>query len=375
MLQKIVATGLLLTCFIRTSAQDITAAPKPNTSTSTPVTTDNAAPPEKNSSLTFSGSADVYYRFDFAKTRMNNFTSFTNSHNSFELGMASTKLEYKHGKVSMVADLGFGKRAKEFSYNDEGTSTAIKQLFVTYAPADWIKLTAGSWATHVGYELVDPQLNRNYSMSYLFTNGPFFHTGIKADISSGKHGIMIGVANPTDLKEVPDGVINRKFLLAQYSLAVNDNTKLYFNYVGGKAPDSSRCNQFDLVVTGRLGNKLSIGYNGTVASVQQWDGAKNMSGKNWWGSALYLSVDPKDWFGITLRGEYFNDEKQLKVFSAAPEGGNIFATTLSASFKINSLVIIPEIRMDRASKQIFTGNDGAAASSAGSFLVAAVYSF
>lgn len=373
MLQKIVATGILLTCFMTSSSQDLTA--KITTPSASTQTTENPAPADKTPSFTFSGSADVYYRYGFAKTRMNNLTSFTNSHNSFELGMASVKLEYKHSKVSVVADLGFGKRAREFSYNDEGIGAAIKQLFVTYAPADWIKFTAGSWATHVGYELVDPQLNRNYSMSYMFTNGPFFHTGLKADVTAGKHGLMIGIANPTDLKSVPDGVINKKFLLAQYSLSINDNTKLYVNYVGGKAPDSSRSNQFDMVVTGKLGNKVSIGYNGTVASVRQWDGVKNVSGRSWWGSAVYLSVDPRDWFGLTIRGEYFNDEKQLKVFSSALQGGNIFATTLSANFKVGTLVVIPEIRIDRASRKIFSDSNGAPAASAGSFLVAAVYAF
>jgi hypothetical protein len=372
MLQKTFAAGILLACFIQTNSQDLAVTPtniKPLSSTA-----DNS-PPEKTPPFTFTGSADVYYRYDFAKTRANNFTSFTNSHNSFELGMASIKLEYKASKVSMVADLGFGKRATEFSYNDEGIAAAIKQLYVTYAPAEWIKFTAGSWATHVGYELVDPQLNRNYSMSYMFTNGPFFHTGVKADLTAGKHGFMIGIANPTDFKSVPDGVINRKFLLAQYSLAFNDNTKLYVNYVGGKGIDSSKSDQFDVVVTGKLSSKFGIGYNGTVASVHLWDGVKNASGKSWYGSALYLNYDPKSWLGLTLRGEYFSDENQLKVYSSAVEGGNIFATTLSANFKINSLTIIPEVRIDNASKKIFSDKNGAPTSSAGSFLLAAVFAF
>ena len=372
MLQKTFATGILLACFIRTNSQDLAVTP-PNIKP--PSTTADNSPPEKVSPLTFTGSADVYYRYDFAKTRANNFTSFTNSHNSFELGMASVKLEYKVSKVSMVADLGFGKRATEFSYNDEGIAAAIKQLYVSYAPADWIKFTAGSWATHVGYELVDPQLNRNYSMSYMFTNGPFFHTGIKADLTAGKHGFMIGIANPTDFKSVPDGVINRKFLLAQYSLAFNDNTKLYLNYVGGKGIDSTKSSQFDAVVTSKLSSKFNIGYNGTVASVHVWDGAKNASGKSWWGSALYLNFDPKAWFGLTLRGEYFSDENQLKVYSSAAEGGSIFASTLSANFKISSLTIIPELRIDNASKKIFSDKNGAPTSSARSLLVAAVYAF
>src|SRR5215203_697138 len=128
--------------------------------------------------LKVSGYVDAYYRFNFNNPSkdlepqtFNNKTSFTNSQNSFELGMASVKLEHAIGKVSMVADLGFGKRAEEFSYNDANTRFALKQLFVSYSPWKNFKLTAGSWATHVGYELVDPYANRNYSMSYLFSYG------------------------------------------------------------------------------------------------------------------------------------------------------------------------------------------------------------
>src|SRR6476469_4884834 len=157
---------------------------------------------QQTPAIAVNGSADLYYKYDFGKSRTNNLTSFTNSHNRFELGMASVKLEHKTSKVDLVADLGFGKRAQEFSYNDQGILAAIKQLYISYSPAGWLKLTAGSWATHVGYELVDAYANRNYSMSYMFTNGPFFHTGIKAEATYKKSGFMLGIANPTDFKYV-----------------------------------------------------------------------------------------------------------------------------------------------------------------------------
>src|SRR5580698_8293190 len=124
--------------------------------------TDSTAPP-KPPALSITGSADLYYRYDFGQHASNDFTSFTQSHNTFELGMATVKVEHKTDKVDMVADLGFGKRAEEFSYNDNGILAAIKQLYISYSPNAWLKLTAGSWATHVGYELVDAYANRNYS--------------------------------------------------------------------------------------------------------------------------------------------------------------------------------------------------------------------
>ena len=344
------------------------------------VVTDTTAVPaaeaeESKPSFTITGSADVYYKYDFAKTRANTYTSFTGSHNSFALGMASVKFEHKGNKVGAVLDLGFGPRAKEFSYTDDGITQAIKQLYITYSPTDWLKFSAGTWGTHVGYELLDPQLNRNYSMSYMFTNGPFSHTGVKADITKGKHGFMVGVSNATDFRIPPDGFINKKFLIAQYSLAATDNVKLYVNYVGGKNFDTSKVSQVDAVLTAKVSEKFNIGFNATVNSTQSWDGAKNADGQSWWGSALYLNVDPKPWFGLTLRGEYFNDDNQLKMFSIAPEGGSIFATTLSANFKAGGFTFIPEFRFDNASQAVFTDKDGAAKKSAGNFLLAAVYSF
>lgn len=330
----------------------------------------------KPAALLISGNADAYYRYDFAKTKSNNLTSFTNSHNSFELGMASLKMAYKTAKTEVVADLGFGKRAQEFSYNDEGILASVKQLYVSYAPKQWLKFTAGSWATHVGYELVDAPLNRNYSMSYMFTNGPFFHTGVKADVTYKTSGFMIGLANPTDYKYVPDGVLNDKFLLAQYSFAPSEGFKAYVNYVGGQNVDTSKSDQFDLVLLSKVSSKFSIGYNGTVNRTRLYKGNKVFDNtKSWWGSALYLNVDPTPTLSFTLRGEYFNDKNQMKVYSSQLAGGKVFATTLSANIKADNLTLIPEFRFDRASENIFSKSSGAAAKSAANVLIAAVYQF
>jgi len=370
MLRKIFTAIIAASSFVFTSAQ---VASIETSTTTTSKTKDE----EKESKPVFSitGSADVYTKYDFAKTKANTFTSFTGSDHSFALGMASVKFEHKTDKIGAVLDLGFGQRAKEFSYTDEGISSAIKQLYISYSPSDWLKFTAGSWATHVGYELLDPQLNRNYSMSYMFTNGPFSHTGVKADITKGKSGFMLGVSNATDFRMSPDGQINKKFLIAQYSLAASDNVKFYLNYVGGKGPDTSKVNQFDMVATAKVSDKFNIGFNATVNSTQTWSGIKNEDGKSWWGSALYLNVDPQSWFGLTLRTEYFNDNNQLKMFSAAANGGNIFATTLSANFKTGGFIFIPELRIDNASENIFVDKTGGSKKSAANFLIAAVYSF
>jgi Putative beta-barrel porin-2, OmpL-like. bbp2 len=231
----------------------------------------------------------------------------------------------------------------------------------------------GKWATHVGYELVDAAGNRNYSMSYMFTNGPFFHTGLRTDFTFGKSGFMIGVANPTDFTTTTSAT---KTLIAQFSTGTKDDKlKAYLNYQGYfgakiSNPTASHLNQLDLVVTGAVSSKFSIGYNGTVQIVKDDEANTN---KKWWGSALYLNYDPTSIFGLSWRNEYFSDQKYgLKI----PGGGaNIFASTLSANFKIDNFRIIPEFRLDNASKSIFTKSDGTFSKGTGSFLLAAVYSF
>jgi hypothetical protein len=349
---------------------------------------DSTAAAETKSNFAVSGYVDAYYRFNFSNPKkesgtFNNLTSFTNSQNSFELGMASVKLEHSMGKVGVVADLGFGTRADEFSYADKVATVdntdgsvdltskfIIKQAYLTYAPKENLKFTAGSFATHVGYELVDPYLNRNYSMSYMFSYGPFLHTGIKADLTAGKSGFMLGISNPTDLKSAN---FARKFLLGQYSYA-GDVVKFYLNYQGGTFDAQTKINQVDAVVTSAINDKFSIGYNGTVQAVKTRNdlGAKFGDSESWWGSALYLNVDPTSNIGLTLRGEYFDNKKE--VLSALPSG-SIFETTLSANFKINGLTIIPELRLDNAETATFIDRSGAMKKSTLSGLIAAVYKF
>jgi hypothetical protein len=328
----------------------------------------------KNSSFKLSGSADAYYRYNFQNPgpNYNNFTSFTNSQNSFELGMASIKVEHSIGKVGMVADLGFGRRADEFSYNDAGSRVAIKQLYVSYAPSSKAKFTLGSWGTHIGYELVDAYLNRNYSMSYMFSYGPFFHTGLKGEFTLGsKSVLMLGVVNPTDLKtasKMPKMAIG---LLA--TTTKNYKFKAYINYQGVKYNDSSRLYQGDVVLTYAFTDKFSLGYNGTLQSRQaKMSSSKWSSASSWWGSALYLNIDPKPFFGLTLRGEYLNDKKNVLGFN-----GNVFETTLSANFKIDNLTIIPELRLDNGSYEpgIFKESTGTATKTTEGFILAAIYHF
>jgi len=199
----------------------------------------------------------------------------------------------------------------------------------------------------------------------MFSFGPFSHTGIKADISlGGKSALMVGIANPSDMVTT---VAPPKFAIAQFSTASSsDKFKAYLNYQGGRYAVSSSLNQFDLVLLGTVSDKFNIGYNGTVQIRKIMDVSNS-----WWGSALYLNYDPMSSFGLTLRGEYFDDKKDVLGLDAS-----FFEATLSGNIRIGNLTIIPEFRIDNSSDDsFFEKHDGSPNKSTGTFILAGTYHF
>jgi hypothetical protein len=254
---------------------------------------------------------------------------------------------------------------------------------VSYSPSDKIKFTFGKWGTHIGYEVLDAYSNRNYSMDYMFSYGPFFHTGLRADITlSSTTAFMVGVANPTDFSTTMSGT---KVFIAQFSTGTSSGKlKAFLNYQGYggvSAPTVLNANtgyvlyknlsQVDLVVNATVSSQFGVGFNGTVQAIN--DGAS----KSWWGSALYLNYDPVSSFGLTLRGEYFDDKDGLKLFPVdGVVGSNVFDLTLSGNIKIGTLTIIPELRLDNSSQNLFLSSDGTTPTkSTFAALLAAVYKF
>src|SRR5271165_1521888 len=99
--KKIILIGLFASAICTAKA----AANAPDTAkvtTSTDVT------------LTFSGSVDTYYKYDFAG-HANIPTSFANEHNSISIGMVDLGLKKTVGNASFVGELSFGPRGQSQS--------------------------------------------------------------------------------------------------------------------------------------------------------------------------------------------------------------------------------------------------------------------
>lgn len=294
--------------------------------------------------LTIHGNMDFYYKHTFHGARQAA-TSFTGTDQRFELGMASLQLDYQYEKTGVMVDLGFGPRARDFAYTDQGAMAAIKQAYVYYEPVSGLRFSAGSWATHIGYEVLDPALNANYSMSYLFSTGPFSNTGLKAEYGVGEHHLMVGVSNPTDFRQVPDSLLNRKTIIARYSYENKSGLVLALNYSGGRQVDTADMQQIDAVAVWPVAENWTLGWNGSVV-FRKYKGKQTdveMDRQHWWGQAVYVKGRLGKKTELALREEYFADKAGI---SAAALQGSVWSTTATLNYHEGPFTLMPEIRWD-----------------------------
>lgn len=156
---------------------------------------------EKTFSL--SGTVDTYFRGNISGGNYDTApgSSFANQP-GFALGMINLVAAYEGEKVGFVADMVYGPRGVDAVFNSVGNSSIVNQLYAYWNVSDKVKLTMGNFNTFLGYEVISPAANFNYSTSYLFSYGPFSHTGLKADFTLSENtSLMLAIMNPTDATE------------------------------------------------------------------------------------------------------------------------------------------------------------------------------
>ncbi len=304
----------------------------------------------KLKNITISGTIDAYYQTyltapdDVAQSFGTSFADKT----GFALGMANLIASYNGKKTGVVADVVFGPRGESATsgYN-------LNQLYAYWSVSEATTLSIGRFNTYLGYEVISPVGNFNYSTSYLFSSGPFSHVGLKADFAlNDDFSLMLAVMNPTD---VNNNLVGGYALGAQLGYAgqflnfyYDDNEVLGFevDYTGG----------FDLSDTF---------YLGINAAYQTMDKA------GFCGAAIYPKYTFSDAFGLGLRGEYFGYHAKEGI-----DMPSVLGVTLTGSYVIEGLTIKPEIRLDSwSNNEPYLDNDSVISKSLAAITLAAIYAF
>lgn len=311
---------------------------------------------EETKKLSISGSVDAYYQTNLTTSDdlgQSFGTSFANQ-TGFALGMANIIASYEGEKTGAVADLAFGTRGLQAVGG--GSDVFINQLYAYWNVSEGTTLTLGRFNTYLGYEVISPTGNFNYSTSYLFSNGPFSHVGLKADFALGEDfSLMLAVMNATDVNNNTTGDYALGAQLGYAGQFLNfyyDNNKVLgfeVDYTGG----------FD------LSDSFFLGINAAYADAD---------GEGFMGAALYPQVAASDNFSIGLRGEFFD---WLSDTNTTVDDQDVLALTLTGSYSIENLTIKPELRLDSNSQEVYLGSDGLTdpSKSLAAFTLAAIYSF
>lgn len=357
--------------------------------------------------FTLSGSIDVYARTALGAENdaiggYGPSSAFANL-KGFSLGMANLIAAYNGEKAGFVADLVFGPRGRDAVFVEDGFTgqRIINQMFAYLKLGNSVTLNMGQFNTFLGYEVISPTVNVNYSTSYLFSYGPFTHTGLRADFDFGNGMVgKLAVMNPTDLLEF--NPVNTYTLGAQIGKTSDaggvwlnliygdqdgtlDEDDFPFDENGDLLTSAGSLFQADLTLGYNLSDKFYLGFNTsfqTVASGEEFTAPGSIDdtdgdATSFYGFAVYPKFTLSDAFALGLRGEYFSEKKgHLGIIGLDNNGdGNVVALTASGNISVGNLMLIPEIRLDKTSENSFLDKDGDPTDSMISLLFAAVYKF
>lgn len=309
---------------------------------------------EDKGTFTLSGTVDVYGTTNFTKDPGTPGILIANpgNANAFGLGFANTVFAYEKGKAGVVADIAFGPKA-----DDANLAGAINQLYAYYNVSDKVTVTAGQFNTFLGYEVISPAANFNYTVSYLFNAGPFSHTGVKLDYAASDDlSFMLAVTNAHALTSADGNFADATQLGAQVGYKGQ-----YLNFITGAVDAGSAKDWIFLDYTGGfdLSDSFYVGINAAYANSSE-DNA------GYQGVALYLQNTFSDTFALGFRPEFFTQTGAVDQ--------NVSAFTLTANTTLtDNLKLITDLRFDSSDDMIieaFPGKD-----STSTLTIAAVYSF
>lgn len=301
--------------------------------------------------FTFSGSVDTYYSSNLSKQSLGSVGVLSDvPANGFGLGMINTVFSYQKGKTGVIADLAYGPRANVAN----AYTGAINQLYVYYKASEKVTISLGQFNTFLGYEVISPTGNFNYTVSYLFNAGPFSHTGVKVDyFASEDLSFMLAITNPHTITTGANPTDN-------YQLGFQTGYKgQLLNFIYGSVEQGGTKDVFFVDYTGGLeiSENLFLGINAAYSKSKD-------ANLGYHGIALYIQNKFSETFSLGFRPEFFTTTSGLGDLNQS-------AYTITGSISLSeSLKVIVEARYDTSNDITFFGKHNITG-----VTIASVYSF
>lgn len=258
---------------------------------------------------------DTYYSQNWNNPRpgvnANRFHPY-DQHTGFGLAWFGLDLALQSDNVGMVAQVRLGPSTPNLALNDAAVAGGVGSLQNAYA--QWkpggkegsLTLIAGKFDTVFGAEVAASQLNANYTRGALYNLvQPFFHTGLRADISvSSVLGFKLLAVNGWN--NTIDNNRGKSFG-GQLGLTPSDRYSFYVGWMGGPEQSNQAVVHCDAGSAFDATTQACAASSAAPASDNTVDDA---NADNRWRHIVDLIVDlkPADTLRVVLNGDYAIDE-------------------------------------------------------------------
>lgn len=331
------------------------------------------------------GTVDATYNYNYDRPAANALRAFDTDANSISLNLVELAVQHQANDWAQFRfDLDFGRDARVFQAAGfaDGDNFELQQGYA-YLKAtsigNGLGFKIGKYVTMHGAEVIESASNVNTSRSLLFTWAiPFTHTGVIADYTFNDYfslaaGVVNGWDNVTDNNQGKTGH-------AMLTLApLPGELTLYLGGTFGPEQAGSDGNYRALVDANLVWNALD---NLTLTLNSDLGKEDNVGGSgfaNWWGFAGYAHWKATDLFGLSLRGEYFDEDIStltLVGVRTGTLGDKLMEGTLTSHlYLLEGFDLRFEYRLDRADQTIFADVNGNTSQYQHTALAEAVYAF
>lgn len=337
--------------FAQTGSTTAPPAPTPAPAPAPPPPSGLVDRPIAKNGYSFSAMWDQYYSngTNNPGSGLNRFRNFDVNADGGGLNMLKFALDKEPAPLGFRVDVGFGSA---FDYFHIATPRPQKEFsrhliqgYVSLKPTNWkgVQVDFGKFYTSAGAELTETQKGWNYSRSLLYTNGPYFHTGLRVSGPVTEKN-TIGFQLVQGWNNIEDNNSGKTVGLTH--LFTNGKVTWANNYYVGPEQSGSAPpvrNFFDTV--------LSVTVNDKVAFLANFDAGNETKGTgNFHGLSAAAQFKLGKYFAFSPRADYYHDSNGITTGTAQ----TLREVTLTGDFKVREgFLIRGEFRNDWSSAGVF----------------------
>jgi hypothetical protein len=361
-----------------------------------------AANAQDTPGIVVNGTLELNYTANFNKpVNGSNTFLYNKQEGQFAINLAQLQLSKtatptsRTGFMLRVVDGSVRRYNYNFGEASDLDSTALPNILEAYGTllvpfkGKDLKVDAGQFVTHVGYETIDIGTNNFVSRNFLFQfPSPFYNTGVRAALPLGSRTTVTGFilnryngTNDTGNRDLGYGFQVAQTLNSKSSVVLNGlTTRENLNYVGAgpdsgftpptdetallsssrnlgvSVPANRQLSVLDIVYSNQFSKPLKFVFEGLYRF------GKNIDEKSYnvTGGAAYLIYTMGNGNVLGLRGEYLRQSNAeggvLPVFGSSTEKPSL--SSITASYELKGALFpgsrtLFEVRFDNAYDKIF----------------------